>query len=225
VNLYIVARNDIIDLIDALGLTASSVCKKTGVHTFSFGGSGKIPLIPLSYTARVWGSFTEETCDRCCDDGRLITDERTTISIDAKAALVGSTAHGGINFGDGSSISYWYGIRTEVGLEGHAQGTLESDLCRYRAKQGRVCLTAGGFGAISVGGRGTVRLRNILLDVGIYGTGSGKITLKTCYVCSWGSCAWEPTKVCLGGDITAHLKVLFWGYSWNIWSGEDCFEM
>lgn len=220
-NFYLFCVNAPIDILDYLGLASCSAPKIT---SFNFGGSGRVPLIGLGYAVRAWGSLEDTKCSKCCPDGRSVVDERTTVAINGKAGLVGQSGGGSFSVGPDIRISYWYGIRAEVGLEGSVSGTLESDRCNGIEKQGSVCFKAGGYGALSVGGRGTLRFYHWLQDAGLYGTGSGRLTAEKCYNCVNGSCSWGPTKVCLSGQITATVNFIIAGYTWQLWNGSTCFE-
>jgi RHS repeat-associated protein len=209
--------------------TGKIACQTTAVNLPSF--SKEISVGPVKVQVALNASGSRKRCRKCCPQGtpragQWVTDEELALSIELSGSAEGKSWGSEIKVSEKAKLGFWAGIKITGGISGGVEGKMASNKCSGAEMTGSICLQGGAFLSISVGGEASIEVEyswfSVSAAAGLTGTGTAKLTVKKCYVCRAGSCAWEGAQICIAGDITATVSVVILSHTWELWSGEKC---
>ena len=225
--LYVWVHNSGMNGTDALGLSVFTPCAASVSSLNLQGNKSLFGTLGVSWALN--GSINASCKNKCCGQGtanvgQSVVDTSVGVSINGNLKLSGSTWGGGFDYGT-YSVSWWAGVKVNVGVAGSVSGTINSDRCNNNDLNGKVCMQANGFGSIAGGGGSSIQVGPFNMNFGADITGQGNISVERCYECNAGNCSWGSTKVCLGATASVNINAVFGSVSWQFLNANTCFTL
>ena len=242
-NLYVAMRNNPISRIDLIGLKdAMSTrggrysCSRTSAQTASAHKSFSIVGAELHFDMDL--SIEGKNCKKCCQKGTARAGEEvidTEWSIYLTAKISGSKGTFSQKF-DSSYFGGWWAapnVRGEmyagVKVEGFgavsASGNVGSDRCDNHELSGSVCMQGQVGLSVSGGAVFDVYWNDAHFKAGGEITGMVTASLSRCYTCNSNGCSLGTTQLCIEGDVSLHVYLMYWHMNHTLWNRGKCFEL
>ena len=210
-NLYSFIKNHSIILWDYLG---QSDCKTLSIDTISYNISRSILSTKINIAFSLGGSI--KICQKCCADGRIVSDDEKSINI--TASIGGGKSTFGSSFStDGWSAEWWAGLKISAQGSISGSGTVKTNRCDKKELDGSICVSGNLYAGISGGGEMSLSKGGVSTEVGANVSGGVNVSVALCYTCSNGHCRMSKPSVSLSGSASINVKAILWNVSYTFW--------
>jgi RHS repeat-associated protein len=241
-NLFAAMRNNPISRADFVGLKdgmstrgGKYSCSRTSLQSAS--AHKKFSLIGAKLHFDMDLTIEGKTCKKCCQRGtaragEIVDDDEASI------ILTGKISGGGGTFSQEFDSSYfggwwaapnvsgevYYGIKFEGFGSLSVSANLGSDRCDNHELSGSVCLQGQVGFSVAGGAVLDVYWNDAHFKAGGEITGMVTVSLSRCYTCNAKGCELGVTQLCVEGDVTAHIYLMYWHINHTLWNRGKCFE-
>lgn len=241
-NLYAILNGNPISHIDLLGLKDGMTtrgggykCTKLSGQTFSAHKEFMVLGAQLHFDMDL--SIEGKKCKKCCKDGTArsgqeVFDEDFSIAVTGK--ISGGKGTIWKKF-DSSDFGGWWAAPNVKGelyagikIEGFGlfsvSGNVGTDRCDNHELSGGVCMQGQVGLALSGGAVFDMYWNSAHFKAGAEVTGMITASLSRCIVCNSDGCSLGKTQVCVEGDVSAHLYLMFYHINYSLYNKGKCWE-
>ena len=241
-NLYAILNGNPISHIDLLGLKDGMTtrggrykCTKLSGQTFSAHKEFMVLGAQLHFDMDL--SIEGKKCKKCCKGGTARSGQEV-FDEDFSIAVTGKISGGKGTFWkkfDSSDFGGWWAAPNVKGelyagikIEGFglfsASGNVGTDRCDNHELSGGVCMQGQVGLALSGGAVFDMYWNSAHFKAGAEVTGMITASLSRCIVCNSDGCSLGKTQVCVEGDVSAHLYLMFYHINYSLYNKGKCWE-